>query len=75
VPCLNYNHRHLSNTREIGSASQNTPYIPSPKGRGLYGAFSVTFNNKLHEVRHDMLGFGEAPRQDLTRLNGAGFWG
>src|ERR1700682_2388467 len=41
VPCLNYNHRHLSNTREIGFASQNTPYIPSPKGRSLYGAFSV----------------------------------
>src|SRR5260370_20170427 len=38
VPCLN---RHLSNTSEIGFASQNTPYIPSPKGRGLYGAFSV----------------------------------
>jgi len=35
-------HRHLSNTREIGFASQNTPYIPSPKGRALYGAFSVT---------------------------------
>jgi dCTP deaminase len=30
-----------SNTSEIGFASQNTPYIPSPKGRGLYGAFSV----------------------------------
>ena len=39
VPCLN---SHLSNTSEIGVASQNTPYIPSPKGRGLYGAFSVT---------------------------------
>jgi hypothetical protein len=30
-----------TNTSEIGFASQNTPYIPSPKGRGLYGAFSV----------------------------------
>jgi hypothetical protein len=38
VPCLN---RRLSNTSEIGFASQNTPYIPSPKGRGLYRAFSV----------------------------------
>ncbi len=33
--------RFVSNTSEIGFASQNTPYIPSPKGRGLYGAFSV----------------------------------
>src|ERR1700680_4560859 len=44
---LELHHRHLSNTREIGSASQNTPYIPSPKGRGLYGAFSV----KLRHLR------------------------
>ena len=50
VPCLN---RHPSNTSEIGFASQNTPYIPSPKGRGLYGAFSVKLKgqNQPKEIR------------------------
>jgi len=45
APCLN---RHLSNTSEIGFASQNTPYIPSPKGRGaLRRLFGKIFSSKF----------------------------
>jgi hypothetical protein len=42
--------RHLSNTSEIGLASHNTPYIPSAKGRELYGAFSVRHSSRRNRT-------------------------
>ena len=37
-------------------------FVSQAPGFGRQDWLTVTFNNKLHEVRLDMLGFREAPR-------------